>query len=109
MPAMKYFWKQMKRTISGRLDTVEAAIRSFHLIWYWEFREMIPTVNVFNWSLEIRTEEYIYSFHPLNRTNMATAAIPGTIRGSMMFPKIRKLDAPSTLAASSSSMGTVLK
>ena len=34
MPAMKYFWKQMKRTTSGRLDTVEAAIRSFHLIWY---------------------------------------------------------------------------
>lgn len=24
----------MKRTTSGRLDTVEAAIRSFHLIWY---------------------------------------------------------------------------
>ena len=78
---------------------VEAAIKSFHLIWYWEFKAIIPTVSVFKESLDTSTEEYIYSFQPLNRTNIATAAMPGPIKGRMMLQKMRKLEAPSTRAA----------
>ena len=88
---------------------VDAAIRSFHLIWYCEFKATIPTVSVFNESLDTSTDEYIYSFQPLKSTNIATAAIPGRINGTMIFQNIQKLEAPSTLAASSSSIGIVLK
>ncbi len=86
--------------ISGRHDIEEAAIISFQCTWFCVFKDTIPTVSVFNASFEIKTEEYIYSFHPLINTKIATAAIPGTTSGRMIFQKIVKLFAPSTRAAS---------
>jgi hypothetical protein len=49
------------------------------------------------------------SFHERRATNTPVATIPGIASGRRILRNIRVFDAPSTLAASSSSIGICLK
>ena len=57
----------------------------------------------------IKIKEYKNSFHALINVYIAVATIPGPTRGNTILTKVTSLFAPSTLAASSIPIGTVLK
>src|SRR5687767_122306 len=95
---------------SGGIDMiVEAAIIAPQKVWSATWNEVRPTGAVMNSLFWTRTSAYRNSFHESVNENTATTTIAGAESGTMMRQSTIHLVAPSTSAASSSSIGTVRK
>ena len=88
---------------------VLAAINSPHFTYSPPIKPYKPTGKVLRLSLLIITKAYRNSRQLRLKQKIADVAIPGSAKGSIIILKTKKLLAPSTLAASSISMGIVLK
>ena len=72
-------------------------------------KDFSATETVIKFVLFIKIKEYKNSFQAFIKVYIAVATIPGATRGNTILTNVTSLFAPSTLAASSIPIGTVLK
>src|SRR5919198_3495303 len=84
--------KPCQKKTSPRMSTVET-----------------PVETVFALEVVMNASAYTKSFRTSENEKITTVRIPGTEIGKMTYISVRRRDAPSTSAASSSSAGIVLK
>ena len=103
------FWINIKKIITGRITTTDAAIITPQSNTSDPVNEYKATETGILSELFIKSNANKNSFQVLIKVNIAVATIPGATMGKTICIKILSFPAPSTLADSSISSGTDLK
>ena len=99
----------MNSTTTGKLTSKLAAAKSPHDCPVEEIIEARPTGSVYMSFDVLNVNASKNSFHAARNENRAVTAIAGSESGKMILAKISNLLHPSSMAASSNSLGTVSK
>ena len=95
--------------MTGKLARTAPDNKKPQSIWYWPTIPAKPTGKVFRSSPLIYIDAKRYSVQEIIKQKIATLAIPGAARGTIILEITIYLDAPSIYAASSISFGINLK
>src|SRR6266700_1357403 len=99
-------WTIRKNTTTGRVNRLEAAIVPPQSVPKTVWKVLSQIGRVYRVASRIITNAYRNSFHAVTKAKIEVATIPGASSGNTTRMKARSREAPSTIAASSTSRGS---